>query len=67
LRDAKADFRKGFVRRSATFIWSLARPPLEAPNTGVHIVKMDRNGQTYMPPESAINEAFIISRKIYNI
>lgn len=49
LRDAKADFRRGLMRRSATFIWTLARPAAERTRTGIFVVKADRNGQTFLP------------------
>jgi hypothetical protein len=64
LRDAKADFRRGYVRRAATFIWNLARPAAELDTTGVHIVKTDRNGQTYLPPKEKIGDCFPKSRRI---
>jgi hypothetical protein len=64
LRDAKADFRRGFVRRAAVFIWNLARPAAELPDTAVHIVKADRNGQTYLPPKTRIDECFLKTRRI---
>lgn len=55
-RDLKNDFRTGLVRRSATFVWGMARPRAdlgisEAPIPPIrcHIVKSDRNGQTYFP------------------
>ncbi len=51
--NAKADFRAGFVRRSAFFVWSLARPVMEwgpGPiSSGVYLLKVERNGQTYLP------------------
>jgi hypothetical protein len=47
-RNLKEDFRKGLVRRSATFVWQLARPDLDG---RVHVVKVDRNGQTYLPKD----------------
>jgi hypothetical protein len=54
-RDLKRDFRAGLVRRSATFVWGLSRSLAEI-GTGTsstkiqaHVVKMDRNGQTYLP------------------
>lgn len=49
LRDAKRDFRRGLMRRAATFIWSLGRPKTERLHTAIHIVKVDRNGQTHLP------------------
>ena len=49
LRDAKADFRAGFMRRAAFFVWRLARPASETARTAVHLVKADRNGQTHLP------------------
>ncbi len=61
LRDAKADFRAGLMRRSATFIWSLARPRNEQAHTGMHIVKLDRNGQTYLP--TAAGEDYFVKAK----
>lgn len=59
LQNAKADFRAELMQRSATFIWSLGRPNEEFLENGlaVHIVKSDRNGQTYLPP--AIEGNFI--------
>jgi hypothetical protein len=54
-RNLKRDFRAGLVRRSATFVWGLSRSLVEI-GTGAspasiqaHVVKMDRNGQTYLP------------------
>jgi hypothetical protein len=52
--NAKRDFRAGFVRRSAFFIWSLARPTTEwsAPfESSVYLQKTERSGQTYLPVE----------------
>ncbi|MDP9190661.1 MAG: hypothetical protein M3P06_03050 [Acidobacteriota bacterium] len=49
LRDPKRDFRRGVMRRTATFIWTLARPLIERQATRIHIVKADRNGQTFLP------------------
>jgi hypothetical protein len=56
-RNLKQDFRAGLVRRSATFVWGLTRPLVEigtkatAATMGVHVVKMDKNGQTHLPEE----------------
>ena len=57
-RDLKEDFRNGLVRHSATFVWGLARPVAEFArndpqkyNFRTHVVKVDRNGQTYLPQE----------------
>jgi hypothetical protein len=55
VRNLKQDFRTGLVHRSATFVWGLARPSLELAgdtkpeNLRTHIVKVDRNGQAYLP------------------
>jgi hypothetical protein len=49
LRDAKNDFRRGLMRRAAIFIWSLCRPKAERKETGIFIVKIDHNGQTFIP------------------
>ncbi|SCX87794.1 papain-like cysteine protease family protein [Nitrosospira sp. Nsp13] len=49
LQNAKADFRAGLLRRNATFIWTLTRSRAETDALQVHIVKSDRNGQTYLP------------------
>lgn len=59
LQNAKVDFRAGLMQRSATFIWSLARPSEEFGSNAmaVHIVKSDRNGQTYLP--SSVSEDFV--------
>ncbi len=64
LRDAKADFRRGYLRRAAVFIWNLARPAAELPGIGIHIVKSDRNGQTYLPPKEKIADCFRTTRRI---
>ena len=53
-RNLKQDFRKGLVRRSATFVWGLARAASDVADHsrarfGAHILKSDRNGQTYLP------------------
>lgn len=54
-RNLKRDFRAGLVRRSATFVWALARTfveigsPKSDASVRTHIVKMDRNGQTHLP------------------
>ncbi|MDP9993826.1 hypothetical protein J2W28_004471 [Variovorax boronicumulans] len=56
--DAKADFRKGLIQRTATFVWSLLRPADEAGMLGVFVVKSDRNGQTYLPQEDSIAQDF---------
>ena len=51
--NAKDDFRAGFIRRSAFFIWPLARPTLDwqsaSVESKVYLVKMERSGQTYLP------------------
>lgn len=52
LRDPKRDFRRGVVRRTATFIWTLARPSSERPSTRLYVVKSDRNGQIFLPSEN---------------
>ena len=49
LVEAKEDFRAGLLRRSATFVWTLARPRTETTDLKVYVVKSDRNGQTYLP------------------
>lgn len=61
-RDLKSDFRKGLVRRSATFVWGLTRSlkeigdanvkPAKTPLVAAFIVKTDRNGQTHLPEAS---------------
>jgi hypothetical protein len=61
LRNAKRDFRHGLLRRAATFIWSLGRPKTERLQTGIHVVKVDRNGQTHLPID---DEEFVKSRKL---
>lgn len=50
-RDLKADFRKGLIQRSATFVWALARSVGDFGKTPIHcyVLKSDRNGQTYLP------------------
>lgn len=54
-RNLKRDFREGLVRRSATFVWNQSRPSKEydlvdgKTNVGIHIVKVDRNGQMHLP------------------
>lgn len=56
-RNLKADFRTGLIRRSATFVWTLSRPPMEygiheekkLATIAAHIVKIDRNGQLHLP------------------
>lgn len=58
LIDAAAGFRAGLLRRSARFMWTLARPADETAQRGVHIVKADRNGQTYLP-SSTLGSDFI--------
>ncbi|MGF6629461.1 hypothetical protein ABH908_003100 [Pseudomonas frederiksbergensis] len=59
LIDAAAGFRAGLLRRSARFMWTLARPANETAQRGVHIVKADRNGQTYLPSENTLGSDFI--------
>jgi hypothetical protein len=49
LRDPKKDFRNVLVRRAATFVWSLVRPAAELETSRMHVVKVDRNGQTFLP------------------
>ncbi|MBS0348036.1 MAG: hypothetical protein JSR69_16425 [Proteobacteria bacterium] len=58
LPNAKADFRAGLLRRTATFVWSLLRPADEREQLGVFVVKCDRNGQTYLPDEASESEDF---------
>jgi hypothetical protein len=66
LRDAKRDFRRGLMRRAATFVWSLVRPEAEQKRTGIHVVKVDRNGQTFLPLQSKpdVKEKFMKPRSI---
>ena len=59
LRDAKNDFRAGLIRRAASFIWSLARPDDDVLKTTIHVAKVDRNGQTFLPKEV---KSFILPR-----
>lgn len=49
LRNAKAGFLEGYLRRSATFVWTLYLPATAIEGADVHVVKMDRNGQAYFP------------------
>lgn len=49
IEDAAADFRAGLIRRKATFVWHLLKPFNERATTSSYIVKVDRNGQTYLP------------------
>ncbi|HWJ41117.1 MAG TPA: hypothetical protein VNT29_08280 [Candidatus Limnocylindrales bacterium] len=63
LRDARNDFRLGLMRRNANFVWSLTRPRTERDQLGIHIVKVDRNGQTYLPPKEDIEKKFMKPRK----
>jgi hypothetical protein len=49
LLDALQGFKDSYLRRRATFIWTLVRPAHEVGSTKVFVVKMDRNGQTYLP------------------
>ncbi len=58
LPDAKANFRAGLMRRTATFVWSLLRPADERGRLGVFVVKSDRNGQTYLPDEGSAEKDF---------
>lgn len=58
LPNAKADFRAGLMRRTATFVWSLLRPADERERLGVFVVKCDRNGQTYLPDEASASGDF---------
>ncbi len=43
------DFRRGMMRRHASFVWTLVRPRAEFKDRCVYVVKADRNGQTYLP------------------
>jgi hypothetical protein len=63
LRDARNDFRRGLMRRRANFVWSLTRPRTERDRLGIHVVKVDRNGQTYLPPKEDIEKKFVKPRK----
>jgi hypothetical protein len=58
LPNARADFRAGLMRRTATFVWSLLRPADEKGRLGVFVVKSDRNGQSYLPEEGAVDSDF---------
>jgi hypothetical protein len=56
LRDPKKDFRAGLMRRAAIFIWNLSGPklqPADNTKTTMCIVKIDRNGQTFLPETKA--------------
>jgi hypothetical protein len=59
LQDAAADFRAGLMRRNATFVWTLPTASSDHALRDAHIVKCDRNGQTYLPDESTLKEDFI--------
>jgi hypothetical protein len=67
LIDAAAGFRAGLLRRSARFMWTLARPADETAQRGVHIVKADRNGQTYLPHAQSIDSDFIAPQRIVEL
>jgi hypothetical protein len=54
LQDAAADFRAGLMRRNATFVWTLPTARSDRALRDAHIVKCDRNGQTYLPDESTL-------------
>lgn len=62
LQDAAADFRAGLMRRNATFVWTLPTARTDCTLRDAHIVKCDRNGQTYLPDESTLEEDFIRAR-----
>ncbi|MCK6375930.1 MAG: hypothetical protein L6Q69_17790 [Zoogloea sp.] len=62
LQDAAADFRAGLMRRNATFVWTLPTTHRDIKLRDAHIVKCDRNGQTYLPDESRLGEDFIRAR-----
>jgi hypothetical protein len=64
LQDAAADFRAGLLRRNARFVWTLARPATETKQRDVHIVKSDRNGQTYLPATESIDADFVPAETI---
>lgn len=67
LQNAVVDFRAGLLRRSAHFVWTLARPAQETKQRGVHIVKSDRNGQTYLPENSSIDNDFVAPGSILDV
>jgi hypothetical protein len=67
LQNAVVDFRAGLLRRSAHFVWTLARPAQETKQRGVHIVKSDRNGQTYLPENSSIDNDFMEPGSILDV
>ena len=50
-RNLKNDFRSGLVRRTASFVWGFGRAKAQLFGRPVkaYLVKMDRNGQTYLP------------------
>lgn len=65
--NARSDFRKGLMHRSATFVWSLLRPADESGNLSVFVVKSDRNGQTYLPEEDSANSDFQLFDKLVHL
>lgn len=44
------------MRRAATFVWTLSRPTVERNATSAFIIKVDRNGQTFLPDDPALFE-----------
>lgn len=64
LLDAAAGFRAGLLRRSAKFVWTLARPADETGERGVYIVKVDRNGQSWLPEKE---DEFIKAQSIVEL
>jgi len=45
------DFRKGMMKRRASFVWTLMRPRGDFGGHSLYVIKSDRNGQTYLPKE----------------
>jgi hypothetical protein len=51
LVDPARDFRRGMMRRQATFVWTLGRPAEDFGPHSLYVIRVDRNGQTYLPEE----------------
>lgn len=47
------DFRRGVMRRSAVFAWTVMRPHETVKRHAITVIKQDRNGQTWIPEEEA--------------
>jgi hypothetical protein len=55
------DFRRGMMRRHASFVWTLTRPRSDFAERSLYVIKSDRNGQTYLP---VVDDEFLTPERL---